>query len=279
MKRILFAHKKDWLEPVAERLDRSRFEATFRNFREPALQFSQFDAIVPLRLSDYAPLRAYPGRAACLIPDVAAVAIADDKPRFVAFLREAGFGEFAPAVYNGAVQYPFIYKKRVDVAGKNARIVFSPEEHAAFDAGIVPADYFRQEYVGGRTEYTSHFLAVGGRPSFDSTLEFTFDRDHFVRGLRCEAASSRKVETPFADLFGRILKALNYTCTGCFNYKIENGRPKIFELNPRAGGSLRLDLNAYLDAYLAALAEYRTPLPRRARNLVRSVVRRLRGAR
>lgn len=279
MKRILFAHKKDWIEPVAERLDRSRFDATFRDFREPPPQFSQFDCIVPLRLSDYAPLRAYPGRAACLIPDLAAVSIADDKPRFVTFLRDAGFGEFAPTVYNGTVQYPFIYKKRVDVAGKNARIVFSPEEHAAFESGIVAAEYFRQEYVGGRIEYTSHFLTVDGRPTFDTTLEFTFGRDHFVRGLRCEAASSRKVNTPFADLFAAILKALNYTGTGCFNYKIENGRPKIFELNPRAGGSLRLDLNAYLDAYLAALADYRTPLSRRARTLARSVSRRLRSLR
>ena len=279
MKRILFAHKKDWIEPVAERLDRSRFDATFCNFRDPALQFSQFDCIVPLRLSDYAPLRAYPGSAACLIPDPVAVAVADDKPRFIAFLRDAGFGEFAPTLYDGAVRYPFIYKKRVDLAGKNARIVFSPEERAAFEAGMVAADYFRQEYVGGRTEYTSHFLAIDGRPTFDTTLEFTFDRDHFVRGLRCEPASSSKVDTPFADLFGAILKALNYTGTGCFNYKVENGRPKIFELNPRAGGSLRLDLNAYLDAYLAALAQYRTPLSHRARTLARSVARRLRGLR
>jgi carbamoylphosphate synthase large subunit len=279
MKRILFAHKKDWIEPVAERLDRSRFEASFCNFRDPALQFSQFDGIVPLRLSDYAPLRAYPGRAAFLIPDPAAVAIADDKPRFMTFLHHAGFGEFAPTVYRDAVRYPFIYKKCVDVAGKNARIVFSPEEHAAFEARIVAAEYFRQEYVGGRTEYTSHFLAVDGRPTFDTTLEFTFDHDHFVRGLRWEAASSRKIDTPFADLFGAILKALSYTGTGCFNYKIESGRPKIFELNPRAGGSLRLDLDAYLDAYLAALAEYRTPLSRRARNMARSVAGRLRSLR
>jgi hypothetical protein len=278
MKRILFAHKKDWIEPVAERLDRSRFDASFRNFREPP-PFSQFDGIVPLRLSDYAPLRAYPGRAAFLIPDPAAVAIADDKPSFMTFLRDNGFGEFTPKVYDGAVRYPFIYKKRVDVAGKNARIVFTPEEHAAFEQGIVAAEYFRQEYVGGRTEYTSHFLAVDGRPAFDSTLEFTFGRDHFIRGLRCEADCSRKIDTPFADVFGAILKALNYTGTGCFNYKIENGRPKIFELNPRAGGSLRLDLNAYLDAYLAALAEYRTPLSRRARNVARSVGRCLRSVR
>jgi predicted ATP-grasp superfamily ATP-dependent carboligase len=50
------------------------------------------------------------------------------------------------------------------------------------------------------------------------------------------------------------LQAFDYSGTSCFNYKIADGRPKLFEINPRPGGSLRLDLNAYLDAYLAALA-------------------------
>jgi hypothetical protein len=252
VKRILFALKADWIGPVNERLDRTRYEATFRNFRQ-APPFGYFDCIVPLYLNDYPPLWRYRWRAECLIPSEAVVMLTDDKPRFMQFLRDNGFAEFAPEIYMNVVQYPFIYKKRSDIAGKNSHIIATPDARAALEAEIAPDDYFMQECVGGRTEYTTHFLAVDGRPSFDSTLEFIFERDAYVRGIRCEPLETRKIETPSVDLFRRILKALNYTGTACFNYKIADGAPKIFELNPRAGGSLRLDLNAYLDAYLSVL--------------------------
>jgi carbamoylphosphate synthase large subunit len=34
---------------------------------------------------------------------------------------------------------------------------------------------------------------------------------------------------------------------------VVDGRPVVFEINPRFGGSLSLDVTAYLDAYLASL--------------------------
>jgi hypothetical protein len=252
MKRVLFALKADWIESVQERLDHSRYQASFRNFRQKP-PFAYFDCIVPLYLNDYPPLWRYRWGAEVLIPSENLVALTDDKPLFMQFLRDNGFAALAPDIYGNRVSYPFICKKRIDIAGKNARVILTPEERAAFEAGIVAEEYFKQEYVGGRTEYTTHFLAVEGRSTWDSTVEFTFDRDAYVRGVRCEPVETRKIETPFADVFHRILKALNYTGTACFNYKILDGTPKIFELNPRAGGSLRLDLNPYLDAYLAAL--------------------------
>ncbi len=81
MKRILFAHKDDWVEPVRERLDAARYEPVFRDFQEPGLAFDEFDAVVPLRLSDYAPMRARPA-ASFLIPDKRAVQVTHDKSRF-----------------------------------------------------------------------------------------------------------------------------------------------------------------------------------------------------
>ena len=252
MKRVLFALKNDWIEPVRERLDHTRYEATFRNFRQQP-SFAYFDCIVPLHLNDYPPLWRYRWGAEFLIPSQAIVSLTDDKPRFMHFLRDNGFAEFAPEMYRDKVAYPFIYKKRIDIAGKNSHVIADANEHAQFESAIVCEEYFRQEYVGGRTEYTTHLLAVRGEPTFDSTMEFTFDRDGYVRGVRCEPAKTHKIETPFAELFHRVLKALNYTGTACFNYKIADGVPKIFELNARAGGSLRLDLNAYVDAYVAAL--------------------------
>jgi predicted ATP-grasp superfamily ATP-dependent carboligase len=60
-------------------------------------------------------------------------------------------------------------------------------------------------------------------------------------------------QSPYPDLFAQILTRLDYEGTACFNYKIANGQPMIFEINPRFGGSLTQDVTAYADAYIAAL--------------------------
>lgn len=254
MKRILFADKDDWLAPVRERLDAARFEPVFADFQDGALDFGEYDAVVPLRLSDYAPMRMRPAPS-FLIPEKRIVQLTHDKSRFNAFLVEKGFADLVPTLYDdGAIAYPFIYKKHHDQAGIASKIVHSPEEQAAFEAGIDASEYYKQRYVGGRNEYTSHFLSIDGAIRFDATVKFTFDGDHFVRGVNHEALRIDRMATPYLDTFARILLALGYTGTCCFNYKIEDDKPLIFEVNPRAGGSLRLDLNPYLDAYLAALA-------------------------
>src|SRR6185312_1744983 len=229
MKRILFADKDDWTGPVRERLDYARFEPVFADFQDSALDFGEYDAAVPLRLSDYAPMRLRPARS-FLIPDRRAVQLAHDKPRFNAFLAERGFAALVPTLYDGAVAYPFIYKKHHDQAGIASRIIHSPGERAAFEAGIDAREYYKQRYVGGYNEYTSHFLSVGGRVHFDATVKFTFEGEYFVRGVNHEARRTDRVETPFRDLFARVLDALAYTGTCCFNYKIEDAKPLIFEL-------------------------------------------------
>lgn len=253
MKRILFAHKDDWIEPVRERLDTTRYDAHFHGFQDPALDFGAFDAVVPLRLSDYAPMRARPA-ASFLIPNKQIVQIANDKQRFNAYLGAMGFGALVPVVYDDAVEYPFIYKKRHDQAGIHSKVILTPGEREEFERGIDTAEYYKQRYVGGRDEYTTHFFCLDGAVRFDTTVKFTFERDHFVRGVNFEAARIDRVATPFRESFDDILEALAYVGTCCFNYKVEDGKLLIFEVNPRIGGSLRLDLNAFLDAYLAALA-------------------------
>jgi hypothetical protein len=55
-------------------------------------------------------------------------------------------------------------------------------------------------------------------------------------------------KSPRPILFAEILKKLDYKGTCCFNFKIEDGAPRIFEINPRFGGSLWRNINACLNA-------------------------------
>ena len=252
MKRILFSQKEDWVGPVQERLDSARFSHAFQNLDEADL--SAFDCIVPLYLRDYAPLRGKENLANFLIPSRMAVDITNDKLRFNTWLSSSGYGDHVPEFRDGDDAYPFIYKKRHDRAGRNSYVIHSPEQRDAIEGAIEADEYFKQRYVFGQKEYTSHFLMADGKIVFDTTVEFAFGEEFFIRGIREPRNTIRKVITPFMPLFGDILDALGYSGTCCFNYKIEAGKPLIFEINPRAGGSLRLDLNNYLDAHLKALA-------------------------
>lgn len=58
---------------------------------------------------------------------------------------------------------------------------------------------------------------------------------------------------PLLQLFNRILRALDYEGTCCFNYKFADGIPMILEINPRFGASIVLDIDTYVDAYLSAV--------------------------
>jgi len=254
LKRILFSEKADWVEPVRDRVDHTRFEIAFGDFHTMGAALDAFDCIVPLKLDDYEPLRARSGgRRNFLIPDGAVVEALDDKLQFLNFMNLNGFAELVPLLHRQTVAYPFIYKKIRDHAGRHSRIISTPEECEAFERRIRQRDYFKQAFVGGRNEYTTHFVSVRGKPLFDTTVEFAFNSDRFVRGVQNDPVSIGKVETPLRDVFATVLQALDYSGTSCFNYKIVDGKPKLFEINPRAGGSLRLDLNAYLDACLTAL--------------------------
>ncbi len=57
----------------------------------------------------------------------------------------------------------------------------------------------------------------------------------------------------FLDVFADILQIAGFTDgTCCVDYKVVDGIPKIFEVNPRFGWSLLYDLGNYLRAYAIA---------------------------
>jgi hypothetical protein len=97
-------------------------------------------------------------------------------------------------------------------------------------------------------------LRVGGRVLYASTVTYEMAQPGLIKGLRAKALRQRLVPgCEHLALFERILAALDYEGTACIDYKISAGVPKIMEINPRFGGSLCGDINAYLDAYVAAL--------------------------
>jgi hypothetical protein len=262
MTSVLFGSKKDWADRIASEIDRGTFSPTFLDICNLGTDLNAFDVVVPLTLPEQNSLRALQGkrRANFLVPCRNAVQIADDKLRFNTWLKANGYGCVVPDLYGDDQDFPFIYKKRSDGYGENSHIISSPEELEQFESSIDRRLYFKQRYVPGRSEFTTHILACEGEIRFAGAFEFGFDRDYFVKGKHYAAVSRRMAAVCHLDLFRDILRGLGYSGTCCFNYKEESGRPLVFEMNPRFGASLCYMINPYLDAYLSVLAELNTAL-------------------
>jgi hypothetical protein len=213
-------------------------ELAFGEFTPENLR--QHDLIIPLSLSHVRQLdtmRDAIGDNPFPIPSLESIAICDDKLQLNRALIAAGLSSSIPRL--GLFQaYPYILKKRIDEWGLNSQIVFAAADEASLADKLADANYFRQEYIHGRIEYTAHVLFKRGRIAHSMTVEFVFESDVFIKGHAVAERGRSLCDCPYLELFGRILALIGFEGLCCFNYKVCNGQPLIFEINPRFGGSL-----------------------------------------
>jgi len=255
-KRVLFSDKYGWQDNICSELSRWRYIPCFKSFSEADL--NEFDILIPQHLTDivfmikqHSELHVHK----CFIPPMAALKTCNDKLLFNQFMMDAGFGTMIP-ITQGTLPFPYILKKRVDEFGAHSRIIKNREEENPFQKFIDSDDYYRQEYIAGHREFTTHMLMVDGRCVFHKTLQFSFEKELFVKGVGCKATKGKEVQCPLIDTFTSIMKRLEFEGLCCFNYKLVDGQPKIFEINPRYGGSLTRFLPEMIKIYSKLLAHH-----------------------
>jgi hypothetical protein len=251
-RRIAFGAFRDWEPSIRATLD-PRYAADF--IALDAVELGSFDAVVPLRIQHYAALAARPdlfGRK-FIHPAPEVVALCHDKLALTRFLVANGFGAFTPALRAPGPPYPYIWKRRRSAWGRDCYVVTGPEEEGSFD--FTDQNWFAQALASGPVELATHMLRFNGELRYVATIVYRMAGPTLVRGQNHTPVSAQFSHgCPFQDLLASILVALDYQGTACFNYKIaDDGRPLIFEINPRYGASLNIDVTAYVDAYLNAL--------------------------
>jgi predicted ATP-grasp superfamily ATP-dependent carboligase len=110
-----------------------------------------------------------------------------------------------------------------------------------------PALPFRVEAIRGRYEYVQHSAWIDGDP-----IVVVTGRQDMGDDLVIKRGSVTYERCDDVD-FGAIFRALKYTGFACVDFKIKDGQPKIFEINPRLGGSLVLGPD--LDPVMGAVAK------------------------
>lgn len=231
----------------------ARYTASFVDLSR--VRMRDFDAVVPLQLTHYSSLAEFPelrGRK-FFHPSPEVVSLCDDKMKLAQFLIAEGFGQYVPALRSCGPPYPYVLKKRVGWWGIHCQIVNGPDDER--DLNLSGDEWFAQNFVPGHIEFATHILRTGGQVRYTSTVAHQMAKASFVMGAQDTVLHSRLIPgCKYLDLFSEILAKLDYEGTACIDYKVINGRPAIFEINPRFGGSLSFDITGYLDAYLGCLA-------------------------
>ncbi|MGD0733075.1 MAG: ATP-grasp domain-containing protein, partial [Terracidiphilus sp.] len=190
-------------------------------------------------------------------PSFETVSLCDDKLTLAQFLTAEGFGELVPPLRSAGAPYPYVWKKRRGWFGMHCHIVKGPEDESGLD--LKDPEWFAQEFVPGEVEFATHFLRVGGPIRYVSTFVHKMAAAGVVNGVQETPVDSKFMRgCLYLDIFSEILARIEFEGTACFDYKVVNGRPVLFEINPRFGGSLCTDVTAYLDAYVGSLAPQST---------------------
>lgn len=235
--RILFSPDYGNEKVIRRGFSLSRHKIKFAAFTPENIRDS--DLVVPLLIRDVRLLqksRDLLGNNPIKIPNEEVVNLCDNKYLFNTTLAKKGFQDFVPKIGTD-LRLPFMLKKKVTWAGDFCYVISDTEQKAKYSELINSDDYFCQEIIGGVNEYATHILFKDGKIVETLTVEYTFYDEIPING-KSGFAYTKIVKCKCLDTFSSILNAIGYEGLCCFDYKIEDGKPKIFEINPRFGGSL-----------------------------------------
>jgi predicted ATP-grasp superfamily ATP-dependent carboligase len=257
-KQIRFGEYYHWAAHILTFLDTSRFTYEFGPPDENRL--AGIDAFVPLCLSDIRGMYGVSGplSAKALFPTRAVLELADNKIDFYLYLIAHGFGLNIPQIIEMPTQYPIVAKKAFGSNGEAVWILQDDVQLATLLNTHQRENIVLSEYIPGTREFAFHFLAKHGAIIWSGVVEHDHsnsDDTPYVRGLNGAGRTSLTcTEFPELNVLYAIIEKLGFTGTGCFDFKLLDGTPKIFELNPRPGYSIALWINQYLSALLTHLS-------------------------
>jgi carbamoylphosphate synthase large subunit len=172
-----------------------------------------------------------------LIPSKEIIKTLNNKSKFNDFMIKNNLDLYIPKKYK-KITYPCILKKKESICGKEGYVINSKADiprHIKLD------DYLIQEPILGNCEHSTDILAKNGEIILISPNKYCYDTDLYIMGYKLMSPAIKdEITKPVYDAFAEIIKVLNYNGFCNIDYKIlDTGYPKIFEINPRCGGSLR----------------------------------------
>ena len=179
-----------------------------------------------------------------LIPSKRILTCFARKDYFYSFIESHQLQDYLPAKVDiGAKDksYPFILK-RVDLSSGIGVSKIRDEQilsEVLLDSIFMGQELLAQEYIIGDIEYVTHVICRNGEVVWSATLEGPVPHETGInKGAFAEEIS--ELDSNIFQVFCKIFKLSNFSGPACINFRVLDGTPKIFEINPRFGGSLML---------------------------------------
>ncbi len=198
------------------------------------------DVVVPLTLPDLDVLRGLDAplaRNPLALPDRRCVDLCNDKLDCNRVLAAAGFADCVPEIAD-SLPFPYVLKKRVDAWGDNTHVVANADDERRLAGLLRHPDYFRQAFVPGQRAYAAHLLVRDRRIVAAIAVEYVFAHDLHKKSREQPPHYRRLRRATHLPLFRDMLAAIGYEGLCCVNYKLQDGRVRFLEINPRFGASL-----------------------------------------
>ena len=244
-KKILFSNKEDWADSIKMGLKFTNYTVTFEKFSRDNIV--NYDLVIPLTIEDLLFLNEVKDLVKnnpIPIPKKESILLCDNKFLFNQMLINKGFEKYIPKM-NGNIHYPYILKKNVDIFGNNSHIIYNSLDEKKHSKILIDSNYFKQELISESNEYATHILFKNHKIIYALNIKYVFEIEFPIKG-KDKPIYTKICSCPYLDLFSSILELIDFEGLCCFNYKISNDIPKIFEINPRFGGSLARYFIAFL---------------------------------
>lgn len=198
------------------------------------------DCIIPLMENH---IKATPDSSTSLKPRLEILEKFANKKIFHLLLKELNLAEYQPNIYldQEITKFPIVLKRTNLNACQGIKIIFTQEE--LIDS--LSQDMWRgkeiiiQEFIENTNEFVWHAVYKDGVRLWETTIKYVKSNSLILRGPDSEIESIIVEPNPDATkVFDQIMSKTNYSGPCNIDFSYESSNPKIFEINPRIGGSL-----------------------------------------
>lgn len=223
-------------------LPKTKWERSFRRFEwlsKHTLVFTddtkgcEYDFAVPIKMSSFERYnREGVDESRLISPSKDVFELLNNKESFYSHFSNTKLKKYLPR--DGATSFPLIAKPKVGANSEGCELVRTAKELRDKELDNNERFIF-EEFIVGNSEYACHAVVDCGKILDHLTIEYVYSSEHPIKG---EDLSSRNVvKEKYLFVLEQFLKEISYSGICCFNYKVRDGVPVVFEINPRIGGS------------------------------------------
>ncbi len=168
------------------------------------------------------------------------VKILNNKIKFYKFMVKNNFQNLIPITYKindkliQKISYPCIFKLATTYGAKYSTIC--KNKQTLKQCENTKYSHFVQELIIGKIERSVHLLIINGVIKWGVCYEIENNKKNHIQVGRME--KYKKIKNFDFNIFQDIFIKLDYNGFACIDFKVINDKIKIFEINPRLGGTL-----------------------------------------